>query len=67
MAANSAMRSTFAAVFPLFTTQMFSTLGTQYALMLCALLCTALVPFPFLFFKHGHKFRRGSKFANKEQ
>ncbi|GAA5969102.1 hypothetical protein JCM11641_007470 [Rhodosporidiobolus odoratus] len=66
MAANSAMRSTFAAVFPLFTSQMFETLGTQYALMLCALLCVALVPFPFYFCKNGHKLRKGSKFANKE-
>ncbi|GAA6032025.1 hypothetical protein JCM8097_003393 [Rhodosporidiobolus ruineniae] len=67
MAANSAMRSTFAAVFPLFTTQMFNALGTQYALMLCAFLCLAIVPFPFLFFFHGHKYRKGSKFANKEE
>ncbi|GJN92211.1 hypothetical protein Rhopal_005241-T1 [Rhodotorula paludigena] len=66
MAANSAMRSSFAAAFPLFTTQMFNTLGTQYALMLTAFLCLAMVPFPFLFFKVGHKYRRGSKFANSE-
>ncbi|BGP36464.1 hypothetical protein JCM10449v2_000365 [Rhodotorula kratochvilovae] len=66
MAANSAMRSSFAAAFPLFTTQMFHTLGTQYALMLTAFLCLAMVPFPFLFFKMGHKYRRGSKFANAE-
>ncbi|GAA5856336.1 hypothetical protein JCM8547_000876 [Rhodosporidiobolus lusitaniae] len=67
MAANSAMRSSFAAAFPLFTSQMFRTLGTQYALMLCAFLCLAIVPFPFLFFKNGHKYRKGSKFANQEE
>ncbi|GAA5842972.1 hypothetical protein JCM11251_007299, partial [Rhodosporidiobolus azoricus] len=67
MAANSAMRSSFAAAFPLFTSQMFSRLGTQYALMLCAFLCLAIVPFPFLFFKRGHKYRKGSRFANKEE
>ncbi|GEM06256.1 MFS transporter [Rhodotorula toruloides] len=66
MAANSAMRSSFAAAFPLFTIQMFHRLGTQYALMLTAFLCLAMVPFPFLFFKLGHKYRRGSKFANTE-
>ncbi|BGP04676.1 hypothetical protein JCM10049v2_000478 [Rhodotorula toruloides] len=66
MAANSAMRSSFAAAFPLFTIQMFHRLGAQYALMLTAFLCLAMVPFPFLFFKLGHKYRRGSKFANTE-
>ncbi|GAA6006686.1 hypothetical protein JCM10207_005020 [Rhodosporidiobolus poonsookiae] len=67
MAANSAMRSSFAAAFPLFTTQMFAALGTQYALMLCAFLCLAITPFPFLFFKRGHLYRKGSKFANREE
>lgn len=82
MAANSAMRSTFACIFPLFTSeyffeafrslslieakdrladlgfdpwlfslataQMFARLGTQWSLALCAFLCLAMVPFPFL-------------------
>jgi hypothetical protein len=46
---------------------MFAALGTQYALMLCALLCVAIAPFPFLFFKRGHLYRKGSRFANKEE
>ncbi|GAA5925312.1 hypothetical protein JCM3775_006420 [Rhodotorula graminis] len=66
MAANSAMRSSFAAAFPLFTTAMFRSLGTQWALALVAFLCLAMVPFPFLFFKMGHKFRKNSRFANTE-
>jgi len=45
---------------------MFNTLGTQYSLMLVAFLCLAMVPFPFLFFKMGHKFRKNSRFANTE-
>ncbi|KAK4706119.1 hypothetical protein P7C70_g83, partial [Phenoliferia sp. Uapishka_3] len=64
MAANSALRSSFAAGFPLFTHQMFSRLGTQWALTLCAFLCLAMTPFPFLFFKYGSKYRKGSKFSN---
>ncbi|ORY69294.1 major facilitator superfamily domain-containing protein [Leucosporidium creatinivorum] len=64
MAANSAMRSSFAAGFPLFTSQMFARLGTQWALALCGFLTLAMVPFPFLFFKYGARYRRGSKFAN---
>ncbi|KAM0755473.1 MFS general substrate transporter, partial [Meredithblackwellia eburnea MCA 4105] len=65
MASNSALRSTYAAIFPLFTHQMFHKLGTQWALTLCAFLCLVMAPFPYLFFKHGAKYRRGSKFANK--
>lgn len=48
MAANSAMRSSFAMGFPLFTHTMFKNLGTQWALALCAFLCLLIVPFPFL-------------------
>ncbi|GAA5859832.1 hypothetical protein JCM1840_006476 [Sporobolomyces johnsonii] len=66
MAANSAMRSSFAGAFPLFTVAMFHRLGTQWALTLCAFLCLAMVPWPFLFYKMGHKYRKGSKFANTE-
>ncbi|GAA5985835.1 hypothetical protein JCM5350_006909 [Sporobolomyces pararoseus] len=66
MAANSAMRSAFACVFPLFTTYMFKRLGNQWSLTLCAFLLLAIVPFPFLFFKYGHRYRKGSKFANQE-
>ncbi|GAA5823404.1 hypothetical protein JCM5353_002135 [Sporobolomyces roseus] len=66
MAANSAMRSCFAAAFPLFTTAMFRKLGNNWSLTLAAFLCLAIVPFPYLFFKHGHKYRKGSKFGNKE-
>ncbi|GAA5922081.1 MFS transporter [Sporobolomyces koalae] len=66
MAANSAMRSSFAAAFPLFTTFMFRRLGNNWALTLCAFLLLAIVPFPFLFFKYGHRYRKGSKFANQE-
>ncbi|GAA6061926.1 hypothetical protein JCM10212_001494 [Sporobolomyces blumeae] len=66
MAANSALRSVLAAAFPLFTTQMFHKLGNAWALTLCAFLCLALAPFPFIFFMYGHRLRKGSKFANQE-
>lgn len=67
MAANSATRSCFAAAFPLFTTYMFKRLGNQWSLTLCAFLLLVIVPFPFLFFKYGHRYRKGSKFANQEE
>lgn len=55
MAANSASRSCLAAAFPLFTGFMFKSLGNQWSLTLCAFLLLAIVPFPFLFFKYGHR------------
>jgi hypothetical protein len=46
MAANSAMRSTFAAVFPLFAGAMYSRLGTVGATALLAGLTTVMAPLP---------------------
>ena len=46
MAANSAMRSTFAAVFPLFAGQMYHRLGTVGATALLAGLTTLMAPLP---------------------
>ena len=41
--------------------------GFPASLRHCAAFLTlAMVPFPFLFFKNGHKYRKGSKFANTE-
>ncbi|KAI0751317.1 MFS general substrate transporter [Daedaleopsis nitida] len=63
MAANSAMRSTFAAVFPLFAGQMYHTLGTVGATALLAGLATLMAPLPFIFYKIGPKLRAKSRFA----
>ena len=46
MASNSAMRSTFAAVFPLFASQMYHRLGTVGATALLAGLTTLMTPLP---------------------
>ncbi|KAK7054503.1 hypothetical protein VNI00_003701 [Paramarasmius palmivorus] len=46
MASNSAMRSTFAAVFPLFAKQMYDALGTVGATALLAGVMTVLAPLP---------------------
>ena len=46
MAANSALRSTFAAVFPLFAGQMYDALGTVGATALLAGLMTVMAPLP---------------------
>lgn len=46
MAANSALRSSFAAGFPLFASQMYGRLGTVGATSLLAGLCTLMAPLP---------------------
>ncbi|KAI0723437.1 MFS transporter [Earliella scabrosa] len=63
MAANSAVRSTFAAVFPLFAGQMYDRLGTVGATALLAGLATLMAPLPFVFYKIGARLRANSRFA----
>jgi len=63
MASNSAMRSSFAAAFPLFASQMYDALGTVGATALLAGLATAMAPLPFVFYHVGEKLRAKSKFA----
>ncbi|KAF8486247.1 MFS general substrate transporter [Russula ochroleuca] len=63
MASNSAMRSSFAAAFPLFASQMYHRLGTVGATALIAGLATAMAPLPFVFYHVGEKLRAKSKFA----
>ena len=46
MASNSALRSAFAAVFPLFASQMYSRLGTVGATALLAGLTAVMAPLP---------------------
>lgn len=50
MASNSALRSTFAAVFPLFAGQMYDRLGTVGATALLAGLTTLMTPLPYVVF-----------------
>lgn len=48
MASNSALRSAFAAGFPLFAGQMYNRLGTVGATALLAGLCTLMAPLPWV-------------------
>ncbi|GME33655.1 Major facilitator superfamily [Neofusicoccum parvum] len=63
MAGNSVLRSLFGAAFPLFTVQMYEKLGIHWASTLAAFLALVCLPFPFLFFKHGHRIRAKCKYA----
>lgn len=63
LAANSFVRSSFAAGFPLFSTILYNKLGYQWASTLLAFLSVLMAPFPVLFFVYGKKLRRKSRFA----
>ncbi|KAK4937326.1 hypothetical protein LTR10_022007 [Elasticomyces elasticus] len=63
IAANTFLRSIFAAGFPLFSRQMFNGLGINYAGTLLGCVAAALVPIPVCFYLYGKKLRQKSKFA----
>ena len=65
LAANSVLRSLFGAIFPLFTTYMYTNLGIHWASSIPAFLALACVPFPFLFYKYGPAIRMKCKFARE--
>ncbi|KAF3902842.1 hypothetical protein AA313_de0206878 [Arthrobotrys entomopaga] len=65
LAANAVLRSTFGAVFPLFTTPMYHNLGIHWASSIPAFLALACVPAPFLFYKYGENLRLKCKYAAK--
>ncbi|KAF2485402.1 major facilitator superfamily domain-containing protein, partial [Neohortaea acidophila] len=63
LAANSFMRSSFAAAVPHAPLTIALDLGFQWASSLLAFLALAMTPFPFLFFKYGKRLRGSSRFA----
>jgi MFS transporter, DHA1 family, multidrug resistance protein len=62
-AANTMLRSAVGAAFPLFTVQMYTKLGINWASTLIGLIALVFAPSPFLFYKFGPAIRRRSKFA----
>jgi hypothetical protein len=50
------------AVFPLFTFQMYETLGIDWATTLLAFLSVIMIPIPFVFFKWGPAIRAKSQY-----
>jgi multidrug resistance protein len=65
LAANSVLRSLFGAAFPLFTNQMYASLGIHWASSIPAFLALACLPFPFLFYRYGEPIRLTCKYAAK--
>ncbi|KAI5807347.1 major facilitator superfamily domain-containing protein [Peziza echinospora] len=63
LAANAIMRCTFAAVFPLFSLQLYEKLGNQWATALLSFMALALAPLPYIFFRYGERIRKNSRYA----
>jgi len=65
VAANTFLRSIFAAVFPLFVNPMFHHLGIDWASSLLGFVACGMVPIPFLFYVFGPRIRRRGRFTSE--
>lgn len=66
IAANTILRSVFAAGLPLLARPMFRCLGTGPAMSILAALATIAVPVPFLFMRYSAILRRKSRYTNQD-
>lgn len=60
------LRSAVAAGFPLFSTQMFESLGVQWAGTLLACLAAVMIPIPVVFRAYGPTLRGHSKMLKED-
>lgn len=67
LAGNGVIRSVFGAAFPLFTKQMYDSLGIHWASSIPAFLAVACIPLPFLFYKYGFQIRSKCKYAAQSE
>ncbi|KAL5334208.1 major facilitator superfamily domain-containing protein [Aspergillus crustosus] len=67
IAGQGLVRNTLGAVSPLFASQFFHNVGSQYAGLILALAASALALIPFVFFKYGPQIRKRSKLASSQQ
>ncbi|KAI9762538.1 MAG: hypothetical protein M4579_000341 [Chaenotheca gracillima] len=63
VAANTFLRSIFAAAFPLFANPMFHNLGIPWASSVLGFFSIALIPIPFLFYIYGKRIRARGQFS----
>lgn len=66
IAGQGLMRNTLGAVAPLFATQFFKNVGSQYAGLILAIAATGLTLIPFVMFKWGHVLRERSTLAKSQ-
>lgn len=62
LAANSILRFSAGAIFPLFTRSLFNSLGINWGCTLLGCVATILVPIPIFFYYFGHRIRARSSF-----
>ncbi|KAJ5781259.1 hypothetical protein N7457_006419 [Penicillium paradoxum] len=67
MSANGLARYGLGAAFPLFTVQMYTKLGSEWASSLLGFIAIALLPVPWVFFKMGKRLRGMSKYETGER
>ncbi|KAL9580053.1 MAG: hypothetical protein Q9212_004722 [Teloschistes hypoglaucus] len=63
IAANTFLRSVFAASFPLFVNPMFHKLGIPWASSVFGFLAITLIPIPYLFYIYGPRIRSKGKYS----
>lgn len=63
IAANTFLRSIFAAAFPLFVTPMFHNLGIPWASSILGFIAVGLLPIPYLFYIYGPRIRMRGRFT----
>ncbi|KAE9363572.1 MFS general substrate transporter [Stipitochalara longipes BDJ] len=66
IAGQGLMRNILGSVAPLFATQFFQNVGSQYAGLILAIAGTFLTFIPFVMFKYGHVLRKRSKLASSQ-
>lgn len=65
IAANTFLRSVFAASFPLFSKQLFVNLGVHWGASLVGFIALGMLPIPYLFYKYGEVIRKRSAYKPK--
>lgn len=63
IAANTCLRSIFAAAFPLFADAMYHNLGINWAASTLGFISVALIPIPYLFYVFGRRLRARGKWS----
>ena len=65
IAANTFLRSSFTAIFPLFIEPMYHRLGTGWATSIFGFFATILIPIPFVLYAHGERIRMRGKYSQE--
>lgn len=65
LGASAMLRAFVATAFPLFTSQMFNSLGIHWASSIPGFLTLLCLPFPFVMYKYGNKVRMRCKYSHE--